>query len=373
MEFKSIQDGDTNLRYSGTDPETGLQVYHADQSTRLKAHIAFMNAREFAGMETQVLEPILGPITTASLTMIYAARGVGKTFFCLSAALAMAQGISFNGWTPQRTFRVGYIDGEMQGKLIQERMAKLNQGKPLPENLFIYNPELGHIPNIGEEVWRKAVLEAVEQHKMEVLFLDNLATLIRSGRENEREYWLPIQELLIELRSRGVAVVLVHHANKSGGQRGTSSKEDIVDIVMRLSTPEHAGAAGAHFRVDITKGRSLSGSDLHPCELCLHTNEEGFFEWRRMGLSEAGKPLSEKQLKAAEMLSQGFSQREIAQSLGLDESTVSKWKSRGHLEGARNLPQPVIVQDFDGKSEQPSASVMPKRGLGALLDNVTIT
>jgi putative DNA primase/helicase len=330
--YKTLTPADTNPTYGGTDPESGVSIYHTEQGPRLQARITFMNARDFAKYETQPLSPVLGPITQSSVTMVYAARGVGKTFFCLSAALAMTQCTEFNGWRPSRPFKVGYIDGEMQGRLIQERLQKLNQGALLPENLLLCTPELGHIPDIGEDVWRKAVIDTVKEQKIEVVFLDNLSTLVRTGRENDREYWLPIQNMIIQLRSMGIAVILVHHANKAGDQRGTSSKEDIADVVMRLSKPEHTSMVGAHFRLDITKGRNLSGTDFSPCEIRLFTDDDGFFQWEKQDTKDIEKPLTNQQTQARNLLAQGRSQREVSQELGVNESTVSKWKSKGILQ-----------------------------------------
>ena len=38
-------------------------------------------------------------------------------------------------------------------------------------------------------------------------------------------------------RRRGMAVLLIHHAGKSGDQRGTSAREDIMDTVISLRRP----------------------------------------------------------------------------------------------------------------------------------------
>ena len=45
----------------------------------------------------------------------------------------------------------------------------------------------------------------------ELLILDNLSALCRSGKDNEGESWLPVQEWLLRLRQRGITALLVHH------------------------------------------------------------------------------------------------------------------------------------------------------------------
>src|ERR1019366_4589741 len=84
---------------------------------------------------------------------------------------------------------------------------------------------------------QKMLDSMIAEQKIEILFIDSISTLCNSGRENEAESWLPIQEWAVGLRRRGVAVVFVHHAGKGGAQRGTSRREDILDTVIHLVHP----------------------------------------------------------------------------------------------------------------------------------------
>jgi AAA domain len=63
---------------------------------------------------------------------------------------------------------------------------------------------------------------------VDLLILDNLSTLT-NGSEGASDAWLPMQNFLLRLRRRGVAVLLVHHAGVNGRQRGTSRREDALD------------------------------------------------------------------------------------------------------------------------------------------------
>ena len=66
------------------------------------------------------------------------------------------------------------------------------------------------------------------------MILDNLSALCVSGKENEGESWLPVQRWALRLRQRGISVLFVHHAGKGGAQRGTSRREDLLDVVINL-------------------------------------------------------------------------------------------------------------------------------------------
>ena len=81
-----------------------------------------------------------------------------------------------------------------------------------------------------------------------------------------------MQARLLDLRRRGITVLLIHHAGKSGDQRGTSAREDIMDTVISLRRPrEYSMAEGARFEVHLTKARGIVGEEAKPFEANLVT------------------------------------------------------------------------------------------------------
>jgi len=77
---------------------------------------------------------------------------------------------------------------------------------------------------------------------------------------------------MLTLRRRGIAVLLVHHAGKGGDQRGTSKREDLLDVVIRLSRPtDYDPKQGARFEMTFTKARNLHGTDAEGLEVTLPT------------------------------------------------------------------------------------------------------
>jgi hypothetical protein len=55
--------------------------------------------------------------------------------------------------------------------------------------------------------------------------------------ENEGESWVPMATWALARRREGRSVVFVHHAGKSGQQRGSSRREDLLDTVICLKHP----------------------------------------------------------------------------------------------------------------------------------------
>jgi len=110
--------------------------------------------------------------------MVYAAAGVGKSMFALSAALAIASGGTFLGWKPDERptgngWRVLYVDGEMHIGDIQERARLLIDAIPelnremVSENLSFLSRQhqepLAIFPSITEPDGMMFVRERVEK------------------------------------------------------------------------------------------------------------------------------------------------------------------------------------------------------------------
>ena len=73
--------------------------------------------------------------------------------------------------------------------------------------------------------------------KIELWIIDNLASLASGLDENAKKDWDPINAWLLELRFAEISTIMLHHVNKDGGQRGTSAREDNLDISVLLKSP----------------------------------------------------------------------------------------------------------------------------------------
>ena len=108
-----------------------------------------------------------------------------------------------------------------------------------------------------------------------MIVMDNLSTLIRTGKENEGEGWLPVQEWVLRLRRRGISVLFIHHAGKAGQQRGTSRREDVLDTIIVLKKPaDYTSGDGAYFEIHFEKARGLYGDEVKPFEARLESHED---------------------------------------------------------------------------------------------------
>jgi len=274
---------------------------------------------------------ILDPwLHAQDLVMVFASRGVGKTHFAISIAYAIATGTRFAKWHAPRPAKVLYLDGELPGAMMQQRLlTHCPDIEPAPGFLRVFTPDLlddgRPMPDLSTYTGQEEV-EAVIEPDTEVIVVDNLSAWARSGRENEAESWLPVADWILSLRRRGIAVILIHHAGKGGTQRGTSKREDLLDVVIGLSRPQdYQASQGAVFVAEFTKARALTGEAAESIELQLGgTDQKAEWTWRTVEASTYDRVIA--------LANEGLKQNEIAAELEINKSTVSR-----HLRRAREL------------------------------------
>jgi putative DNA primase/helicase len=277
-------------------------------------------------------------------------RGIGKTFIALSVAYAVASGGKvLSRWGAPQPARVLFIDGEMPASTLQERLASLIAGSdsepPGSDYLRILTPDIqdGPMPNLATLEGQEAVEPLLEG--VDLVVVDNLATLARHGRDNDAESWIPVQSWLLGLRRRGVSVLLVHHSGKGGDQRGTSAKEDILDTVIRLDRPkDYHPEQGARFEVHLTKARGICGDDAKSFEAQLFSNGQALI-WTTMEIEDAELE------QVRRLLAKKYSQRDIAKKLGISLSKVQRLKKKLELSRPRISSSTVNRFSIGGERE----------------------
>jgi KaiC/GvpD/RAD55 family RecA-like ATPase len=281
-------------------------------------------------------EMIVAPIIPEKgLVMLYAARGFGKTHVAHGIACSAASGGAFLRWRAPRPRRVLLVDGEIPASELQKRLASVIAGaspRPARGMLNILAADLidrgvGNLADNKVQTKLDQVLDGIE-----LLILDNLSTLAAVIRDNDAESWSPIQEWLLRLRRRGISVLIVHHAGKSGEQRGTSRREDVLDTSISLRRPQdYVATAGAKFEIHIEKGRGIHGDDAKPFEAQLEVRD-GACLWSMREIEDA------KAARVGALHEDGLSVREIADQTGIPKSTVQRLVARDKA-GCPTVPQ----------------------------------
>jgi len=206
-----------------------------------------------------------------------------------------------------------------------ERLANIVASAPDinldSDNLKILSADLIETGGIGNLASRD-VQNDLDQwlDGVDLLILDNLSCLTAVVRDNDAESWGPIQEWLLNLRRRGISVLIVHHAGKGGQQRGTSRREDVLDTIISLRRPvDYTPAEGARFEVHLEKARGVYSDAAKPFEAKLECHD-GSRMWTVRELEDADRQ------RVHALLGDGLSVRDIADETGIPKSTVHRIK-----------------------------------------------
>jgi putative DNA primase/helicase len=303
-----------------------LDEYHA----RAPGFTA-VTAGELLAHDFPPRENLLAPwLPRQGLGMIFAPRGIGKTHFSLGVAVAVASGGTFLNWQAPRPAGVLFLDGEMPGVVLQERLAAIvaSTGRELAAPLRFVTPDLqAHgTPNLADPLDQERLEPLLDG--VALVIVDNIATCCHGGRENETEGWLPVQGWALRQRAAGRSVLFVHHAGKSGNQRGASSREDVLDTVVSLKRPgDYDPAQGARFVVTFEKSRGFHGDAAKGFEASLTTDAAGAQAWAVADLEDSTLD------QVVALLRDEVPQADIARELQINRSTVSRHAKRARQEG----------------------------------------
>lgn len=289
---------------------------------------AVLDADQIRVMDFPEKRKILSPwLSEQTLVLTPGWRGVGKTWFALGICDAITHGVNFGPWSTITPVPCLYLDGEMAIQDIKERIEFLANfaTEKRKEPLLVYSDFYGNslgIPkaNLLNHKWRASIKEISLDWGIKLLVLDNLSSLCPGIEENSKMEWDPINQWLLDLRFNGVSVIVLHHTNKEGGQRGTSGREDNIDISIHLTQPaDYVPEDGCRFILKFSKAR-IRTADLQLIQDTEFQLKEvnGRAEWTHSGTKKKNK------VEILRLLSDKVSQKEISEMLGLSKGRVSQ-------------------------------------------------
>jgi len=290
------------------------------------------NTGDFMSIELPEKRNFIHPwLRENSITLLSGYPGVGKTFFALGLLNAVAKGEDFGPWKTETQMPCLFLDGEMPAQDIQERITSLNIATP---NLFVYSDALANqwgLPraNLASDTWRTKMKSILTTRKIKLWVIDNLASLAAGLDENKKQDWDPVNQWLLELRFAGIATIMLHHVSKDGKQRGTSAREDNLDISLMLKSPSnYVPEDGARFIVHFTKQR-VSTKDLH----LIADTEFKLIEENKRYAWQWGSVKKETRKAVLESIDEGLDTKSICEALNITKGRVSQVKKEAIKEG----------------------------------------
>jgi hypothetical protein len=291
-----------------------------------------VTSTEIANLQLQLRKQLLGDwFCEGDQGMIYAYRGVGKTWLGLLIAKALSQGGNVGPWQVREKIKVLYIDGEMALDLMKARDRGLSSGSGDVEflNHEVLFERAKKVLNITRPEIQRAITGHCLQQGIKLVVLDNLSTLASGMKENDADAWEQVHNWLLEFRRHRIAIILIHHAGRNGEARGTSKREDANFWVIALDD--------AKKQADDKRGARFISRFTKPSR---NTQEEiPAYEWHVMTDNSTGEiSVSHKVAQSLDvfrrLIEEGVTDcTQLAEEMKVSKGQISKWAKKAMVEG----------------------------------------
>jgi hypothetical protein len=191
--------------------------------------------------------------------MIHGAGGDGKSMSAWTIAKHVARGIPFSvrgDLVPVEAGPVLILNGDQSEVQVQQQLRDL-EFQPSDPVTVVMGWDLN---------WYYRFVKLIEKHQPKLVIIDSITGCSRGSAfdENKKEFASPIYWLANNNGRMFPActILLIHHANKTGGFRGSTAIRDAVDEVwgLRRPTAQQVAQTGYNARL-ITVEKSRAGRD----------------------------------------------------------------------------------------------------------------
>ena len=181
---------------------------------------------------TWIAEPV---VAEGRATALFAPGGTGKSLFALWLCASVATGSAGLDGQPLRRRRVLYLDYEMTADDLAERLMAMGFG-PDHDLSGLHYALLPSLPPADAPEGGKAIARLAQMVDADMVVIDTFGRAV-AGDENDADTVRNFYRWTgLHLKAEGRAFLRVDHAGKDveKGQRGTSAKNDDVDVVWRM-------------------------------------------------------------------------------------------------------------------------------------------
>ena len=262
-------------------------------------------------------------VLEGDLSVIFGQSGIGKTIF----AMQVASDIAAKGK------RVLYVDFEMTERQLYVRYPNLI----FPETFFRAEVDRDHI---NEDVL-KGIEEVAKANMAEVVFIDNITALSQS-LDKGSDAGVLMAELNRMKKDNGWTMIILTHVPKMycgntpltlSAIQGSAKINQLVDDVIGLGQSYKDKSLVYLKQCKWRNGeRELDADHVAVFERCKDESGNLCFQFRGQGkesehlAAASGNDKEELNAQIRAMKAQGKTQQEIAQLLGVSQSTVSRVK-----------------------------------------------
>jgi hypothetical protein len=177
-----------------------------------------------------------GLIQEKSITVLYGDGGVKKTWSSIFLGACVASGQTWGNFSTEKT-RVLFIDEENGESDMNIRVAMCCRGAlaiPVDSvDLRYISLAAFHLDDPQSEA---TLTNEILAQTAGLVILDPLAAIM-TGDENTKQDTQPVFNALRRIAEKtGAAILVIHHANKTGGFRGSSVVKDAPDVLIQAES-----------------------------------------------------------------------------------------------------------------------------------------
>ena len=367
VQVSSVEDADELLHiFSANGATAGSAAAAPDPDTQADEIVTpaiFWGARLFTVGEflerppkQWLVDKVLG---VQDFGLLYGESGHGKTHIGLDFAYTCATGGTFaDTFAVARPLTVAYASGEGLGGLTDRlRAVSSYYGTPdVPLYLFSDIPQLfaaygenGAIPFVS--AWQDLAKTGRVPAQLDVLILDTLHNSTAGADENSAKDAGITQAALRLLRDElGCAVLLLHHANKSGAsERGSTALRASCDTVLRAQKTGHSYTLACEKLKDAEAWPALS-FDLVAVNNC--TSVRVFWQGQAETPAQNGRSKLEARIMAHldNQAGKRYTADEVAKAIKEDSRTVVQNTLKALRQSAAVLSDREDRKTKDGKT-----------------------
>jgi archaellum biogenesis ATPase FlaH len=277
---------------------------------------------------------IPGMIPRASITLIHAPGGTGKTLFITWMAVGAAMGVETvmpADEFPKCNITIVQLDTSERRQLDAIEAAFRGLGVHTPDRVKNYTVNVVSFPNPWPDMSKdgpglSALKNAIRRHKTDLMVIDGLTGIRGNLDENSAEMAAVLLRLRTVSQELDVAFIVVHHAGKidKESSRGSSTIIDMVDLEISFTRDDQVCylKPGKQREVSLPESMAYSASLVYENKRIVNMDF---------------KPLDQPKRKKAEAI--------------MDPVTVAneivKWKSREGFCPTKSKFERYLIEKFD--------------------------
>jgi hypothetical protein len=286
---------------------------------------------------------------------LYAPAKAGKSTIVLAVAAATATGRRVLGQRRAEQVDVLYLDYEMTEADLLERLGELGYG-PDDDLSRLHYALLPSLPPLDTREGANAILGLIDKTGAQLAIIDTFGRAVEGDEDSADTVRAFYRHTGLALKAKGVTYLRTDHSGKdtSKGQRGSSAKNDDVDLVWRLTRTDSKQGEGVrlertHSRISWVpqevKIQRITTDDGYSYEIDRNaaTYPDGTAQNMEL-LKAAGVVAGDSQNHAVALMKGTLSRRLVCQALKmlkdsadhrsiLDEIVEAQPRRRGEIDG----------------------------------------